>query len=50
MAEITVKAETAEFRDWDWGSVKDLGVEVEYSIQYHRSDLSTINLRKSGRP
>jgi len=29
MAEITVKAEPVEPGDWDWGSVRDLGVKVE---------------------
>jgi hypothetical protein len=43
MAEITVKAEPVEPQEWDWGSVRDLGVEVEYSIQYHYPDPSTIN-------
>jgi hypothetical protein len=43
MAEITIKAEPVEPRDWEWGSVKDLGVNVEASIQYHYPDPSTIN-------
>jgi hypothetical protein len=46
MAEITVKAEPVEPQDWNWGSVKDLGVNVEASIQYHYPDPSTINLEK----
>ena len=41
MAEITVKAESAEPQEW--GSVKDLGVNVEASIQYHYPDPSAIN-------
>jgi len=44
MAEIIVKVEPVEPQDWDWGSVKDLGVNVEASIQYHYPDPSTINL------
>jgi hypothetical protein len=43
MAEITVKAEPVEPQDWSWGSVKDLGVNVEASVQYHYPDPSTIN-------
>jgi len=46
MAEITVKAEPVEPRDWEWGSVKDLGVKVDASIQYHYPDPSTINLEE----
>ena len=43
MAEITVKAEPVEPQEWEWGSVKDLGVNVEASIQYHYPDPSAIN-------
>jgi len=43
MAEITVKAEPVELQEREWGSVKDLGVTVEASIQYHYPDPSTIN-------
>jgi hypothetical protein len=43
MAEITVKAKPVEPGDWDWESVRDLGVNVYASIQYHYPDPSTIN-------
>jgi len=43
MAEIIVKAEPVEPQEWEWGSVRDLGVKVDASIQYHYPDPSTIN-------
>jgi len=46
MAEITVKADPVEPQDWEWGSVKSLGVTVEASIQYHCPDSYTINLEE----